>query len=750
MRKRICIAVLTTLSLVLTGLSGFSRQKVQADSSDLHTFERVFAGQNDGLIHYKYVDDEGNEVVPLSKKETSSRKQAANLPISYDSRETGMITSIKNQGVTGSCWAFGALKSLEASCITNGLYSLESADLSENHLAWYSYTPLQDTTNPLYGDYLSFDTASGSEIYNIGGNAFTAMFTLANGWGAVTEDKAPFTADSQTEANAMAAAMNSQPESLRSQSDVQIREVNCYDESNNSQQWNEIKQAVMEYGALDVSLYYNAKNLYQDADVTSMYQKKAKPGDANHCVSIVGWDDNFNTFQTDPEGPGAWLIANSYGEDYGMNGYFWLSYYDTSLCEFYSFEAETNTYDNSFQYDGSGWKTGYFDNDDIALANVFTNDTETPQRIDAAAFYTYADSQNYKIEIYRNLKDSGPLDGEPVSRCTTSGTAERSGYHTVSLSEPIAVAPGERFSVIVTFLAGSGSDRMAYALVEGDSSPENGLYFHSESGQSYVYFASEDKWYDNTSLKNEDGTIQNMNNVCVKAFSNAISEEAFAEQEKNYVPETPAPRVTQTPANTTNANSPFPTAANSSGTLPTITPASSPLPSGTPSADDDSSSAAIKLSVKKLTIGKGEQVKLPVTTKPASAKKKLTYQSSKKKIVSVNSNGKITGRKTGTAKITVRTPSGTKKNISVRVKKAPSSIQITAPKKKIKKGKTVPVKTKLSKGSASYQLTFRSLNQRVASVTAKGKIKAKKKGIVTIQVITYNGKKTYKKIRVVS
>lgn len=750
MKKQIWIAVLTTLSMTLTSLSAFSRQKVQADSSDIHTFERVTAGQNNGLIHYKYVDDEGNEVIPLSKKETSSRKRAANLPTSYDSRESGVITAIKNQGVTGSCWAFGALKSLEASCIINGLYSLETADLSENHLAWYSYTPLQDTTNPLYGDYLSFDTVSGSEIYNIGGSAFTAMFTLANGWGAVTEDKAPFTAVSQTEANAMAVAMSRQTESLRSQSDVHIREVNCYDESNNSQQWNEIKQAVMEYGALDVSLYYNVRNLYQNADVTSMYQKKAKPGDANHCVSIVGWDDSFNTFKTDPEGPGAWLIANSYGEDYGMNGYFWLSYYDTSLCEFYSFEAETaNTYDTSFQYDGAGWKTGYFDNDDIALANVFTNDTETPKRIDAASFYTYADSQDYKIEIYRNLKDTGPLDGEPVSRCTTSGTAERSGYHTVSLSEPIAVAPGESFSVIVTFLAGSRSDRMAYALVEGDSSPEDGLYYHSEPGQSYVYFASEDKWYDNTSYKDKNGTIQNMNNVCVKAFSNTISEKDFAEQEKNYVPETPAPRVTPTPASTTNANLPSPASTIVSGTLPADTPASSSLPTSTPSADD-SSSVTVKVSAQKLTIGKGEQVKLPVTTKPASAKKKLVYQSSKKKIVSVNSNGKITGRKTGTAKITVRTSSGSKKSISVQVKKAPSSIQITAPKKKIKKGKTVEIKTKLSKGSASYQLTFLSLNPRVASITANGKIKAKKKGIVTIQVSTYNKKKVYRKIRVIS
>lgn len=36
---------------------------------------------------------------------------------------------------------------------------------------------------------------------------------------------------------------------------------------------------------------------------------------ANHCVTIVGWDDNYprDNFANRPSGDGAWLIANSYG-----------------------------------------------------------------------------------------------------------------------------------------------------------------------------------------------------------------------------------------------------------------------------------------------------------------------------------------------------------------------------------------------------------------------------------------------------
>lgn len=52
---------------------------------------------------------------------------------------------------------------------------------------------------------------------------------------------------------------------------------------------------------------------------------------------------------------GAWLIANSYGTNYSKdeNGYFWVSYYDPSLCEYYTFECvSADTYQTIFQYDG--------------------------------------------------------------------------------------------------------------------------------------------------------------------------------------------------------------------------------------------------------------------------------------------------------------------------------------------------------------------------------------------------------------
>ena len=54
----------------------------------------------------------------------------------------------------------------------------------------------------------------------------------------------------------------------------------------------------------------------------------AKPA-ADHAVTFIGWDDAKET----QEGMGAFLAINSWGEDWGENGLFWISYNDASLSD---------------------------------------------------------------------------------------------------------------------------------------------------------------------------------------------------------------------------------------------------------------------------------------------------------------------------------------------------------------------------------------------------------------------------------
>lgn len=88
-------------------------------------------------------------------------------------------------------------------------------------------------------------------------------------------------------------------------------------------------------------------------------------------------------------------------------------------------------------------------------------------------------------------------------------------------------------------------------------------------------------------------------------------------------------------------------------------------------------SVTITNAKKKLTMKKGASFKLKVSVKvkPNKAKyKKVTYKSSKKKVVKVSANGKLTACQIGTAKITVRSKTNKKKKAVLTVvvgKKAP-------------------------------------------------------------------------------
>ena len=48
---------------------------------------------------------------------------------------------------------------------------------------------------------------------------------------------------------------------------------------------------------------------------------------------IIGWDDHYSrdNFNQPPEGDGAFICANSWGGEFGDDGYFYVSYYDTNI-----------------------------------------------------------------------------------------------------------------------------------------------------------------------------------------------------------------------------------------------------------------------------------------------------------------------------------------------------------------------------------------------------------------------------------
>lgn len=740
MKKKQRIAVLVAIALAVPGVGNWDRQAADAMTADTaqspvaditesanqaELYHKVYKENTAGHISYSLQDDTGNTLSRYTSSAAANNKRSMALPASYDPRGTEQETPIRNQQDTGACWAFGALKALESDCLMKGILTKDTADLSENHLAWYAYHALDDTTSPLYGDHMSRDYVSDRASYNKGGNADVAQAVLANKWGAVAESEAPF----DTASN-MASVMKNAASSLRTQSLIQLTDSECYDPylASDITSRNEIKEAILTHGAMDVALYYNpnlSSRYYKETNgVYASYAYDMMGIDqANHCVTIVGWDDDFNNFSKDAPESGAWLIANSYGTNYSKdeNGYFWVSYYDPSLCEYYTFEGvSADTYQTIFQYDGNGWNNSLRSPEEVKTANVYTADGS--QQLQAVAFYTVQEDQPYTVDIYRSVSGKDPTNGTQIKEASVSGNFAKTGYHTVQIPKEVRVADGEKFSVVITYAT---VDDSACVPLEGQNDPQNGHCYSASAGQSYTYFAEDAKWYDNTAIS-VDGVQYDLNNACIKVFGNP-ADEPVATLTPTATP-TVAPVVLPTTKPST-SGTPTSTAKPSTSSTPTSTAAPSDATEQPKRTVSPNAGGHYQTKIKakaKYTIGKGEKITLPVTVTGGSVQAAVKWTSSNTKVAKVTNNGVVKGCKRGTAKIVIQTVDGKKKTIRVTVKKAPKKIKITARKAKIKKGKALQTRTILSKGSASYKLRFVSSNKRIATVNSTGKNQGKK------------------------
>lgn len=606
----------------------------------------------------------------------------SHLPASYDLRSDAIITGIKDQGSSGACWAFSALKSAESNAIRNGLLPIGKADFSENHLVWFSFHASKAASDPLILDGFYPISNEQEAAYYMGGSALLASFTMARWSGIVLEKNAPFQADSRRQTQSMAASMKKSEKKLRYQSNYHMQNATCYDKADRK----EIQNALLTKGALSVGLYYAKNNMHTNNEgITTYYQNtyqaSAAIRSANHCVTIIGWDDHFsrNKFPADRRPPkdGAWLIANSYGTSVGDQGYFWLSYHEPSICEIYSFEVEpSNNYDTNYQYDGCGWGSAIIGSrNGVKASNIYTTVQNYHQSLQAVGLYTIYDNQPYKIEIYTNVKKNKPTSGTLVSASTTSGSVKYNGFHTISLKQPVSLKAGSRFSVVITYSGIPNGKNYMPIEGAGQTSSANKIQtiYGSQNGQSFYYSTNANKWVD--IAKN------GYNNLCVKAFAKNIRK---------------APNI--------------------------------------------------QLAEKKVVLGKGETYRTKATVKHIKAAS-LKYQSSKPSVAKVRKNGKIIAKRKGTTTITVSAGS-VHTDFKVKVKKAPTRIKVTPTLKILKQKQRYQIRPRLSAGSASHKITFRSSASRIAAVDSNGRVTARKKGTAVIKIRTYNKKTAKLTIRV--
>lgn len=151
----------------------------------------------------------------------------------------------------------------------------------------------------------------------------------------------------------------------------------------------------------------------------------------------------------------------------------------------------------------------------------------------------------------------------------------------------------------------------------------------------------------------------------------------------------------------------------------------------------------------KVVVPKGKSLKLKVTVDPKSAQnKKLSYTIKNKKIATVNSKGKITGKSYGSTRLIIKALDGGGTTVilnvyvpKVRVKK----VKLNKSSVTMDVGESLKLKARVlpEKASAKY-FSFKSSKPSVVKVGEFGRIWALKPGKATITATTLDGSKKAK------
>ncbi|EDL93863.1 rCG24278 [Rattus norvegicus] len=222
----------------------------------------------------------------MGPKETTIFREPflGDIPKSLDWREHGYVTPVKNQGQCGSCWAFSAVGSLEGQIFkkTGKLVSLSEQNLVDcswsygnlgcnGGLMEFAFQYVKENRGLDTGESYAYEAQDGLCRYN-------PKYSAANVTGFV---KVPLSED-----DLMSAVASVGPVSVGIDSHHQ-------------------------------SFRFYSGGMYYEPDCSST--------EMDHAVLVVGYGE-------ESDGGKYWLVKNSWGEDWGMDGYIKMAKDQNNNC----------------------------------------------------------------------------------------------------------------------------------------------------------------------------------------------------------------------------------------------------------------------------------------------------------------------------------------------------------------------------------------------------------------------------------
>lgn len=301
-----------------------------------------------------------------------------------------------------------------------------------------------------------------------------------------------------------------------------------YSSSEVNAERNLLKQHIKECGAVSADMYIN-ENLYYNAGTSSYNYNNYGQGktQANHVVSLIGWDDNYdkNNFKQSckPTSNGAYIALNSYGENWGNGGIFYISYEDSCIEEGLMGITKLEEDSGNIEFDGYdplGMNLGIPLGKEVEAGAVFNHygKSDYDQYVSEVGIYVASTSG---IEVSINPENTN-LDNTQVVAVPKEPL--ELGYHVIKLANPIKIT-GNSFAVKVKYT----NNDMAYLPIEANYkkfglSGTSGFYdgASANNGETFFRNPADKSWLDvnksaiitNDKLKH---SLQG-SSACIKVF----------------------------------------------------------------------------------------------------------------------------------------------------------------------------------------------------------------------------------------
>jgi len=215
-------------------------------------------------------------VAPPSTEKKTMKDLKGTVPASWDWRQFGIVTPVKNQGSCGSCWTFSTVGVMESHYLLK--YGGKARYFSEQQLV---------------------DCAGAFDTYGCSGGlpSHSYEYIMYNG-GLTTEDQYPYKGVNQT----------CQYKNGMQSISVVGGSINITTDEV------AIAQALFENGPTSISFTVMPDFKMYKGGIYSNSTCPNGPLDVNHDVVLVGYGTE--------NGTDYWIIKNSWGTTFGENGYF--------------------------------------------------------------------------------------------------------------------------------------------------------------------------------------------------------------------------------------------------------------------------------------------------------------------------------------------------------------------------------------------------------------------------------------------